>query len=202
MVRDGIVSEVTGTCGGEITTTIVSTAAHSGDGADSDELVCTGIDCVPCTATTRVVGDVCARTGTSGSATTTTSLVVGSGAASGESVGICTVGAFSRDGPGHAGWLSVHTGTCGRGTNTTMPTMAVCSGGGAGSVVLEYTSTVGENCTETTKVTGDTFDHIGTYGGAIITTNALVGSGLAATSEWDVINIDGTSTVASLALAG
>lgn len=83
-----------------------------------------------------------------------------------------------------------------------MLTMAVCSGGGAGSVVLEYISIACENCTETTKVTGNTFDRIGTCGGAIITTNALVGSGLAATSEWDVINIDGTSTVASMALAG
>jgi len=80
MVHAGTECVAIGICGAETITTTASMAGHSGVGAASGELEFTGIDCEHFTATTRAIGVVCARIGTCGSATITTSRAVGSGA--------------------------------------------------------------------------------------------------------------------------
>lgn len=87
-----------GICGAKTTTTTVSMEGRSGVGAGSGGLESTGIGCERSIATTRAIGDVCALTGTCGSATITTSQHAGSGAVTGVFTVICIACESSGDG--------------------------------------------------------------------------------------------------------
>jgi len=65
-----------------------------------------------------------------------------------------------------------------------------------------FTDTDCELCTAITRVIGDEFGLIGTCGGAIITTDVLGGSGLAATSVLAVTSTGGDNFNAGPVLAG
>jgi len=203
MEVDGTTCAATGTCTEGITTTIACTDATNGGGADTGGLACISIGYAHCTAITRAIGVGCARTGTCIGTTTTTSVLGGSGQTSIarlDATGTafeCTSAGLARTGE-ECG----PTGTCTDATTTITTCMAGIGGLGVASGALECICTDCAHSTGITRDTGAVFVHIGTFGGAITTTNAHAGSGQGTTVDPGVIFTDCACIVGGTALAG
>jgi len=161
-------------------------AEPDGHGDVSAALVFIFTGCAPCIVITRVIGDECERIGICGVETIITSAHVGSGVAIGESAATSTADASSSVGLALGGMQSVHTGTCGAATITTIISMDGTAGLGAVIDASEFTSTGCEPCTATTKAIGDEFALTGIFGAETITIDGLAGSGDGG-DAWDAI---------------
>jgi hypothetical protein len=177
MVLDGTLSDGTGICGGGTITTISTMVDNSGAGVDTAALVCIFTACELCTATTKVIGAVCARTGICGGETTTTSHGSGCGVDTDALDTIFTVIASFVVGPVPSGSMCALTGICGRKTNIVTDCTVSIVGSGVGSGALASTSTESAFCVVSGTEAGGMCDRIGTSTEKITTTVQTVGSG-------------------------
>jgi len=178
MAVDGTMSDPIGTCGGGTITITTSMVEHAGRGDVTVASVSISIDCALSIATTRDIGAVCALTGISTAATTTTNVLVGSGPTTTARLGATDIACESTSvGMAPVGTGCEHTGTSTVATITTIICMDAIVGRGADTGALACTSTACAPSTGTTRATGVEYDPTGTYGARTNISSVPVGSG-------------------------